>query len=370
MNNGENFDRIRPYNEAETMAALRRIVHHPLYPMVAHYMFPERSVRECREGLLSVGSIDEFQSVVMYKAVQSIIGKTTDGFEYSGAENLRGLDGKFVAITNHRDIVLDPAFLEYTLLDAGYKCSRICIGSNLLKLKVVKDMMLANQSIIVMRDANPRSLVENSRQLSSFIRRSVEQEGHSVWIAQREGRAKDGNDLTAQGVLKMLNMSGAGSFCENFASLNLVPMTYSYEYESCDARKAREIFIKKTRGGYRKGPLEDVRSIITGITQPKGRVHLNIGRPISLQELEQAASFKGNERFKELCSVLDGRISSGYRLWKTNYMAADMVAGNNTYLEQGKYTPEDRSGFEDYVASKVKDTERDIFLHIYSNPVK
>jgi len=372
------FDSIRPYNDEETVAALHRVARHPFYPLIVKYLFPNRTVADCRRELLSITGVDDFQKRVMYNVVKAIIDKTTDGFSYSGIENIRDIDGKFVAITNHRDIVLDPALLEYTLLDSGLKGSQICIGNNLIKTQLIKDLMLSNRSITVVRNSNPRMLVERSRLLSAYIRNSVTCDGRAVWIAQREGRAKDGNDLTAQGVLKMLNMSGEGNFVENFSELKLVPMTYSYELESCDSRKAREIYIKSVNGFYKKGWMEDTMSILTGIMQKKGKVHLNIGKPVSVEELNAAAAMKGNDRFKELCNILDERIAYGYHLWKTNYMAADIVNGNSHYASKGMYTTEDLVEFTAYISKKINKIEgryrtdalRDVFLHIYSNPVK
>lgn len=196
-----------------------------------------------------------------------------------------------------------------------------------------------------------------------------------MWIAQREGRTKNGLDTTEQGLLKMFDMSSEGSFLEGFKELNIVPMSISYEYEPCDARKARELYLKQRDGKYEKKPKEDLHSILTGIRQNKGHIHLSIGKPLTEDEILEASSWKGNDRYQAIRHILDERIRSGYKLWKTNYMAYDLMNGCSEYSDH--YTDDDLKAFVRYTEHKLSKLERkldsdalrDIFLHIYGNPV-
>ena len=220
-----------------------------------------------------------------------------------------------------------------------------------------------------------RELYVTSKVLSNYIRNTIVSGKSSVWIAQRQGRTKDGADSTEQGLLKMFDMSGKkGKFAENFQELNIVPLSISYEYESCDARKAREMLISRSRK-YVKKKDEDMHSIMTGIRQQKGRVHLCFGKPLTADEIASAAACTGNDRYQHLKDIVDRRIVEGYKLWKTNYIAYDMVYGTDKYSSM--YTLQQKADFEQYVAHKLGKMQksldrtqlRDIFLRIYSNPV-
>lgn len=371
----EEFDDIRPYNDEETSAALKRIAGNPFFFVISKYLFPRRSALALGHKLRHISSVDEFQNDVMVDVVRSIIDKSSEGFSFSGEENIKGRDGRFLAISNHRDIVLDPAFLEYSLHMAGEPYSRICVGNNLLSRPLVIDIMRSNRMITVNRGLSARELYESSFRLSKYIRTSVAS-GVPVWIAQREGRTKDGNDRTMQGVLKMLYMGGKGTFAENFGELGLVPMTYSYEYEPCDILKARETYLRTVKGSYTKKKREDLCSILTGIKQQKGRIHLSIGKPISAEELSAAAAESGNDRYQAICRLIDSRVNAGRVLYKTNYIAADMLAGTKENLGK-EYTGADYDAFGRYVESRMRKVEknirgeelRGIFLRIYANPV-
>ena len=277
-------------------------------------------------------------------------------------------------ISNHRDIVLDPALIQYMLKQEGLPTTEICVGSNLLGSQLVEDLMRSNRMIKVIRGVGVRELYHSSQLLSRYIRESIMSGRASIWIAQREGRTKDGFDATEQGLLKMLEMSGEESFEENFKALDIVPLSISYEYESCDARKAREVLLRR-EGPYVKKETEDLHSILTGIRQQKGHIHLEIGEPLRAEEIAAAAREDKNERYHLLRQVLDHRIIGGYKLWKTNYMAHDMLHGDARYAS--KYTAADLAQFEKYIAHKLGKLERrldqkalrEIFLGIYAGPV-
>jgi hypothetical protein len=228
--------------------------------------------------------------------------------------------------------------------------------------------------ITVIRGISAREVYLSSQILSRFVRGEITSGKSSVWIAQREGRTKNGLDITEQGLLKMFDMSGEKNFRENFLELNIVPMSISYEYEPCDIMKAREQLISRTQK-YVKGETEDLESIMMGIKQYKGRVHLCVNDPLTEEEIRAAADCDKNDRYQLIRHVVDRKIIGGYKLWKTNYMAYDLVNGGKKYADQ--YTAEDLETFKSYIAQRLLMVEpslnkhelRDIFLHIYSNPV-
>lgn len=367
------FEDIRPYNDAETAEALKRVAEHPAVAGVSKMMLPDMPEDTLANLFRSISSVDEFQVKFMSMAVEWVLKNTAAEFSCSGIENLSP-EKKFLAVSNHRDIILDPAITQIVLYRGGIPLTQIAVGDNLLKNKTVEDLIRSNRMIKVVRGVSAKNLYMSSMLLSRYIRLAVTSSESSVWIAQREGRAKDGFDLTEQGILKMFDMSGGADFAKNFEELNIVPMSISYEYEPCDILKAREVLIKRSRE-YVKGENEDVNSIITGIRQYKGNIHLSICRPLSAGELEAAAACRKNERYQYVRQVIDERIISNYKLWKTNYMAYDMMTGGSRYA--GEYTTEDRAGFEKYLESKMATVEpdldrnalREILLGIYGNPV-
>ena len=371
----ENLENIQPYNDEEAVAALHKLAHHPALPAISKYIFPEFPVSTIKQMLLNITGVDDFQYSIVSKAVSVVVGRSSSGFTYEGAENLRKLEGKFLAISNHRDIVLDPALTQWMLMLNNIPLTEICVGSNLLANRVVETLLRSNRMITVIRGISAREVYLSSQILSKFIRSEITSGKSSVWIAQREGRTKNGLDVTEQGLLKMFDMSGEGDFKTNFKELNIVPMSISYEYEPCDYRKAREILIKKTTGEYKKKETEDMHSILTGIRQWKGGIHLCVGKPLSDNEISRASWYEKNDRYQAIRQILDERIISGYKLWKTNYMGYDLMTGGNKFSEF--YTEEDLDKFKKYTEHKLsraerkldKDELRDIFWHIYGNPV-
>ena len=255
------FENIRPYSDEEAVQALKRVATNPLLGIISKYLFPREEVAYLSEMTASVKDVNHFQWKVMYDVVTAILAKTAEGFTVSGVENIRGIKGRFLAVSNHRDIVLDPALILYAIKDAGMDSLELCVGNNLLQNQMIEDLMRSNRMITVIRGTSAREIYSSSKILSKYIRHKITSGESSVWIAQREGRTKNGLDCTEQGVLKMFDMSGEGSFVDNFSELNIVPISISYEYEPCDSRKAREILIKKTTGQYDKKKNEDTHSI-------------------------------------------------------------------------------------------------------------
>ena len=371
----ENLENIQPYNDEEVVAALHKVARHPALPVISKYVFPEFPVGTLKQMLMDIKGVDDFQYTVVAKAVSVLVGRSSSGFTYDGVENIRKIDGRFLAISNHRDIVLDPALTQWMLMLNNIPMTEICVGSNLLANGIVEALLRSNRMITVIRGISAREMYLSSQILSRFVRSEIVSGKSSVWIAQREGRTKNGLDVTEQGLLKMFDMSGEKDFRENFQELNIVPMSISYEYEPCDFRKAREIYIKQTTGEYHKKENEDMHSILTGIRQWKGGIHLSVGKPLTYNEISRCSWYEKNDRYQALRRILDERIISGYKLWKTNYMGYDLMTGDSQYSNM--YTEEDLRKFREYTEHKLskaekhldKDALRDIFWHIYGNPV-
>ncbi len=377
MNNESEFGEIRPYTDAEAVEALKRVSRHPMLPVISKYLFPDLPAATLSHMLRGIGSIDQFQDEIMFGVVEAILAKTSKGFTCSGEEHLSGLEGqRFLAVSNHRDIVLDPALIQYEMKRSGLPYTEICVGSNLITGQLIEDLMRSNRMIKVIRGIGARQLYLSSLRLSKYIRESITSGRASIWIAQREGRTKNGWDTTEQGLLKMFDLSGEGCFEENFEALHIVPMSISYEYESCDSRKAREVLLRR-EGPYTKKPKEDLHSILTGIRQQKGHIHLEIGEPLSPEEIAEASKCEKNDRYQAIRHALDRRVIEGYRLWKTNFMAHDLLHGKSEFKDAGQYSERDLQDFEKYIAHKLGKLERrldqaelrKIFLGIYANPV-
>lgn len=369
------FSNISPYTDEEAVVALGKVADHPAVIEVSKSIFPNEPPTFLRDTLKSIKSIDEFQTIVMSKAIEWILETSAHNFSYDGINNIRKIEGKFLAMSNHRDIILDPAITQVVLYRNGLPMTEIAVGDNLLTNPYIEFLIRSNRMIKVIRGINARALYLSSQLLSKYIRQGITTGKSSIWIAQREGRAKNGIDTTEQGLLKMLDMSGTKDFVSNFEELNIVPFSISYEYEPCDILKARELLISRTQT-YVKGPKEDLMSIMTGIQQQKGNIHLNIGTPLTHEEIQAAADCSKNDRYQAIRHAVDRRIIEGYQLWKTNYMGYDMA--NHTFKYADKYTPEDVEKFTAYIEHQLDTVEntlsrselREILLRIYGNPVR
>lgn len=367
----EKFEDIRPYTDAEIVPALTRIAENPLLTDISSYLFPGKGEHYFKEVLLSCRTIDDFQVNVMAMVVGKILSTTAHKLTYNGMEHF-GEGKKYLFISNHRDIVLDSAIMQLILHERGFETSEIAVGDNLITSPFIEDIARTNKMIKVVRNCSPREVYTTSQVLSQYIRYNVGTQRSSVWIAQRNGRTKDGSDMTEQGLLKMLDMSGTGDFFNDFSELSVMPVSVSYEYEPCDLLKAVELFISR-RKKYVKAKDEDLNSILTGIMQFKGNIHFEFNEPLQAAEIEEAARYDKNERFKALASAIDEKIWQGYRLWKNNYIACDLLSGTQEYAAE--YTAADRQAFLSYMNNKLATAEGDaqelenIFLSIYANPV-
>ena len=367
------FESISPYTDAEAVEALSKVADNPLVSQVSRYFFPDKEPGFLTGLLKNVRSVDEFQILVMSKVVEWVLAHTAHNFSYDGIKHIDP-SKKFLAMSNHRDIILDPAITQLVLYRNNIPMTEIAVGDNLLTNPFIEYLIRSNRMIKVVRGISARELYLSSQLLSEYIRLNITTEKSSIWLAQRQGRTKDGADITEQGLLKMLDMSGKEDFLHNFKALNIIPMSISYEIEPCDVLKARELLISRTQK-YVKADGEDLHSIITGIKQQKGNIHLHIGEQLTDEEIAEASLCDKNDRYQLIRHAVDLRVIDGYRLWKTNYIAYDMLNPGDRYREH--YSKEDVEWFIDYKEHQLDTVEpeldraalNDIFLHIYANPV-
>lgn len=367
------FESISPYTDQEAVVALGKLAEHPLLAEFSRTFFPDQNPGFLKEILKNISSIDEFQVLVMSKFVEWVIERTVHNFSYDGISNIDP-SKRFLALSNHRDIIFDPAITQLVLFRNGIPLTEIAVGDNLVSSPTIEYLLRSNRMIKVVRGISARELYLSSQLLSKYIRLNITEGRSSIWLAQRQGRTKNGYDLTEQGLLKMLDMSGYADFQKNFEELNIIPMSISYEYEPCDILKARELVISR-KHKYVKAEGEDLNSIIVGIKQYKGNVHLNIGTPLTSDEIAAAALCDKNDRYQQIRHAVDVRIIEGYKLWKNNYVAYDLL--NQSYKYSHLYEPADVEQFIEYMQKQLDTVEpeinredlRRIFLDIYANPV-
>ncbi|HXK80796.1 MAG TPA: acyltransferase [Bacteroidales bacterium] len=371
--NRDNFDDLRPYHDDEINPAMQRIAANPLISKVADFLYPDVQIADLKNMLRNITTIREFQKQVMHHAINEIIKKSITNFSFNGFENLEK-DKAYIFISNHRDILLDSALLQIALDENGFNTSEITFGSNLMVSDFVVDIGKSNKMFKVIRGGTPRDFYKNSLRLSQYIRHAITEKNESIWIAQRNGRTKDGNDKTDQGIIKMFAMSSDKVLNENILELNIAPMVISYEWETCDAAKLKELYVSRTQK-YVKAPGEDLNSILNGITQFKGNVHIEITQPLKDEELVGLKNMDKHEMYNYITNLINTRIHTNYKFWKTNYIAFDIENNSTEYLNK-KYTKSDLESFVDRMENTINKIEgnksdlKSIYLGIYSNPIK
>lgn len=372
MEKNPKFDDMRPYYEDEIPAAMVRIADCEAFPLIASYVFPNEPFEEVRQKVKSYSTTREFQHDAMRRVNEQVIARTISDFSYAGIERLDP-QKRYLFVSNHRDIVLDSCLFQYVLVINGFETTEITFGANLMMNPVVVDIGKANKMFRVERPGGSiKDFYKSSQHLSEYIRYTLTEKKESVWIAQRNGRTKNGVDATDQGIIKMFCMSEPMDKIKALADLNIVPVSISYEWESCDVLKALELYDSQyTR--YIKKPGEDFNSILTGILQPKGQVHIEICEPISFAELSAFENLTNNEYHKSVAKLLDRRINTAYRLYPNNYIAHDLLYGNMKY--RSMYTEEQYNAFVKHMAvldqydTCDQERLRDIFIGIYANSV-
>jgi 1-acyl-sn-glycerol-3-phosphate acyltransferase len=320
-----------------------------------------------------VNTVHDFQEHFMDGAIRTIVARSSTGLSYSGFENLDPNE-RYLFIANHRDILLDSAILQILLFQHGHDTSEITFGNNLMEEGFITHFGRLNRMFTVQREGTARELYDISKKLSAYICHTIVDKKVSVWIAQRNGRTKDGNDQTQTGLLKMLNISGNGNFNESFKALKIVPLTISYEYEPCDSLKVQELYLSSLHTKYKKAPGEDLNSIITGIIQPKGRIHMAVGKPI-IDELDGINKLDNeNEKIKQLTAFIDKQIYNDFKLWPVNYIAMDILEEGTNF--ENEYTKEEKEKFITYINQTIAKLDGDkeplfnLFIKMYAAPVK
>lgn len=374
MNIPAEFDEIRPYTPEELPHIFEELTEDPAFQHILSAIMPNVSMDMFKMQLKQCKTNLDFQKIFCYKFLQDIIAKHSDGFDMD-CTALTDKTKNYTFISNHRDIVLDPGFLSLGLIDNGFPTTvEIAIGDNLLIFDWIKKLVRVNKAFIVQRALTMRQMLESSARMSRYIHFSITQKKENIWIAQREGRAKDSNDRTQDSVLKMLAMGGEGDIIDRLQELNIVPLALSYEYDPCDYLKAMEMQQKRDIEGFKKSKQDDLNNMQTGIIGYKGHVHFQAAACIN-SELEALRTLPKTEIFTQVSELIDRYIHRNYRLYPNNYIALDLLTGSQHFATQ--YTAEEQAHFKDYLAQRIdlinlpgKDEVflRKCLLTMYANP--
>lgn len=370
----EQFDPIRPFEPDELPDVFDRLLQNEQFSSVLAYLYPDvpkealaAKMHACKDNL-------DFQKTFCYGFLVQLLARLSKGCDIDIAS--LDTDSRYTFISNHRDIVLDSALLDKLLIDAGFNTTcEIAIGDNLLKLPWVKDLVRVNKSFIVERALSMREMLMASKRLSEYMHFVIAEKNDNIWIAQREGRAKDSNDRTQEAILKMMVMGGEGSIIDRLKQLHLVPLAISYEYDPCDYLKAAELQARRDNPSWQKGPMDDVTSMQTGIMGYKGHIHYQCADSIDSYLDTIPAGTPKTELFRLIADHIDRQIFAGYRLYPNNYVALDLLHGDSAHADH--YTAEDKAQFEAYLKGQLDKIEmegkddaylREQMLKMYANP--
>lgn len=365
------FDEIRYFYDQEVNERLQSIARDPMMKALMNFTFPDTDEQVWLEQFKNVHSISDFQHQFVAYAVRQILAKSSDGLTTSGFDRL-DKNTPYLFISNHRDIVLDTSLLNLVLLEGGYIMTASAIGDNLVRKKFLNVLAKLNRNFLVQRGLSLREQLTSSQTMSEYIKEQLHQENRSVWIAQREGRTKNGNDSTQQGVLKMLAMAaGDQSLIDYFKTLKIVPISISYEYDPTDSLKMPQLLAQHRDEEYIKGKNEDFTNIISGILGQKKRIHLHAGDVLDTELDEIAATIDNkNKQLQAIAQLIDHSIISNYKLWPTKYIAYDLLHNTNTYAS--KYTEQEKQLFVRRLEMRIDPSDpvsREYFLAMYANPL-
>jgi 1-acyl-sn-glycerol-3-phosphate acyltransferase len=367
----QKFDAIRPFYDAEINEGIRSSINHPMMKALMNFTFPEMPDEVWKEQLLKTHSIRDFQCNFIYQSVQRVLAKSSDGLTTSGFEKLEK-NTAYLFISNHRDIILDTSLLNASLFAHGLVMTASAIGDNLVKKSFLLTLSRLNRNFLVQRGLPPRELLQSSKLMSEYIGQLLLRENRSVWIAQREGRTKDGNDATHTGVLKMLAMgSDEENLMDYFKKIKVVPVSISYEYDPTDALKMPQLMAEANNEIYIKEKNEDFMTLLSGIMGQKKRIHIHIGDILD-KELDVIAkeNDNGNKQIQALAQAIDDSILTSYKLWPTNYIAYDLLYKSNQFAD--RYTENEKQLFERRLEIKIDQNNPvalEGFLNMYANPV-
>ena len=365
------FDQIRPFYDSEVNEAICSVVHHPMMKALMSFTFPDVEEEVWTNQLRKTHSKRDFQINFIYPAIQQVLQRSSDGLTTSGFEKL-DKHTPYLYISNHRDIILDTSLINVSLYDNGLIMTASAIGDNLVQKAFLHTLSRLNRNFLVQRSLTPRGLLQSSKLMSEYICQLLSRENRSVWIAQREGRTKDGNDMTQQGVLKMLAMaSDEENLMDYFKKIKIVPVSISYEYDPTDMLKMPRLMAEANDEVYIKEKNEDFMTLISGIMGQKKRIHIHVGDVLE-NELDAISKEEGNQnkQIQALAQVIDDSILASYKLWPTNYIAYDLLNDTTRFAEY--YTEKEKMLFERRLEMRI-DIENKIikegFLAMYANPV-
>lgn len=372
----QEFDTIRPWEPEDLPEVFDRLLANDQFKQVLAYLYPQVPLEMIAQKLKACKTNLDFQLAFAYDFVHGILKKAATGCEMdcSSLDNTRN----YTFISNHRDIVLDSAFLDVLLIDNKFKTTcEIAIGDNLLSLPWVKDLVRVNKAFIVERALSMRQMLMSSKRLSDYMHFAIKEKNENIWIAQREGRAKDSNDRTQKSILQMMSMGGEGSIIERLKQLHLVPLSISYEYDPCDFLKAKEFQQKRDYAEWKKGPTDDLVSMQTGIFGYKGHVHYHAAPCLDEYLDSLDPDMPKQDIYNKVAAYIDQQIHRNYRLYPGNYVALDMLEGTEAYSDQ--YTAEDKAKFEKYIQGQLAKIDlpnkdeaylKERLLTMYANPVR
>ena len=365
------FDSIRPFYDAEINAAIQDTVNHPMMKALMNFTFPDVDDSVWKEQLRKTHSIRDFQCNFIYQSLKKVLEKSSEGLSTSGFENLEK-NTSYLLISNHRDIILDTSLLNACLFDHGLVMTASAIGDNLVKKAFMNTLAKMNRNFLVQRGLSPRELLQSSKLLAEYIGQLLLRENRSVWIAQREGRTKDGNDATHPGVLKMLAMgSDEENLTNYFKKIKIVPVSISYEYDPTDALKMPQLMAEANNEVYIKEKNEDFTTLLSGIMGQKKRIHIHVGKVLDTELDTIATDFdNSNKQIQALAQSIDESILKSYKLWPTNYIAYDILNKSNEHSHL--YSENEKSLFERRMELRIDDSNPialQSFLAMYANPV-
>lgn len=367
------FNDIRCFDDSEVAVYLPKLLAEPTVQQVLGMLLGPELMQKMQQAAPSLQTVYDFQSTFIIGLLKALMAKTTAGVQLLGAEKL-DKSAAYLFMTNHRDIVLDSAFLNAMLFFNGFQTTQIGIGNNLLIKPWIEWAVRLNKSFVVRRDGGVREQLLISKHMSAYMRYVLTQVNESIWIAQREGRAKDSNDITAPAIIKMLNMSGEGTFVEKLRALNIAPIAINYEYDPCDYLKAKEYQQKRDDANYKKQPSDDLLNMQTGIMSYKGRISYVVAGPLEVPD-----AWNDVPRAMQAdvaAAAIDKMIHASYQLFPNNYVAADLLSENQEFAD--KYTDQDKQTFLAYIEKQLQKIDipnrDDAFLRnkmyqMYANPV-
>lgn len=376
MHTPKEFDDIRPFEPEELQEVYNRLLDNQQFQRVLSYFYPDVPLEKIGARMRACTTNLAFQKVFGNEFVTFVLNRAAKSWDMN--HSAISPEHNYTFMSNHRDIVLDSAILSKLLIDADFKTTcEIAIGDNLLSLPWVKDLVRVNKSFIVKRSASFREMLTSSKTLSKYMHFAIQEKKENIWIAQREGRAKDSDDRTSESILKMMSMGGEGSIVERLTQLHIVPMTISYEYDPCDYLKAAEFQLKRDNPDWKKGPQDDIISMQTGIMGYKGHVHYHCSPCIDeyLQTLD--SEMPKNELYATIVRHIDREIHRHYRLFPNNYIAHDLLTGKDE--QTAHYQPADKVNFERYLSEQLEKITvpqpditffRERILTMYANPLK